>query len=78
MRSGQTPVQRYWKDLLEKVRRGELDPSVVITHHYPLSEASKGYQIFNDKQDNVIKIVLKPGLSSIQPGPSANVLGKQT
>jgi len=66
MRSGQTPVQRYWKELLEKVRRGELDPSVIITHRMPLSEAPKAYQIFNDKLDNVIKIVLKPEGASTQ------------
>jgi threonine dehydrogenase-like Zn-dependent dehydrogenase len=60
MRSGQTPVQHYWKELLGKVQRGELDPSVVITHHMSLRDAPKAYQIFNDKMDNVIKIVLKP------------------
>jgi threonine dehydrogenase-like Zn-dependent dehydrogenase len=58
MRSGQTPVQKYWKELLEKVRTGKLDPSVVITHRMPLKDAAKAYQIFDNKDDNVIKIVL--------------------
>jgi len=70
MRSGQTPVQRYWKELLGKVQRGELDPSVIVTHRMPLSEASKAYQIFNDKTDDVIKVVLKAN--------GSRVTGKQT
>jgi len=58
--TGQTPVHRYWKTLLEKVKNRELDPSIVVTHRMPLSDASKAYQIFNDKKDNVIKVVLFP------------------
>jgi threonine dehydrogenase-like Zn-dependent dehydrogenase len=58
--SGQTPVQRYWRDLLERIKRKELDPSIVVTHHMPIEDADKAYQIFNDKQDNSIKIVLNP------------------
>jgi threonine dehydrogenase-like Zn-dependent dehydrogenase len=58
--TGQTPVHKYWKDLLEKVKRGELDPSIVVTHRLPLTQAAEAYQIFNDKQDNVIKVILSP------------------
>jgi len=60
MRSGQTPVQKWWRELLDRVRRGELDPSVIITHHLPLSEAANAYKMFNEKTDNVIKVVLHP------------------
>jgi threonine dehydrogenase-like Zn-dependent dehydrogenase len=58
MHSGQTPVQHYWKGLLEKIRTGKLDPSVVITHRMPLRDAAKAYEIFDNKLDNVIKVVL--------------------
>eukprot|EP00775_Hariotina_reticulata_P009983 gene9983-10138_t len=61
MRGGQTPVQRYWPVLLPKVMAGELKPEKVITHVLPLSEAPKAYQLFNDKQDGCIKVVLQPG-----------------
>jgi len=60
MRGGQTPVQRYWHMLLDKVQKGELDPTAVITHIMPLEQASHAYEIFNQKTDNCVKVVLKP------------------
>jgi threonine dehydrogenase-like Zn-dependent dehydrogenase len=60
MRAGQTPVQHYWHKLLDMVKNGQLNPSVVITHELPLDKAADGYKMFNDKQDNCIKVVLKP------------------
>jgi threonine dehydrogenase-like Zn-dependent dehydrogenase len=59
--TGQCPVQNYWKELLEKVKRNELNPSVVVTHHLPLNEAPNAYKMFDDKTDEVIKVVLHPG-----------------
>ncbi len=46
--------------LLEKVQKGEIDPSFVITHRLPLSDGPGAYKIFRDKQDECIKVVLKP------------------
>ncbi|MBD2111830.1 MULTISPECIES: zinc-dependent alcohol dehydrogenase [Cyanophyceae] len=60
MRSGQTHVHKYLKPLLERVQKGEIDPSFVITHRLPLDEAPRAYKIFRDKEDNCIKVVLKP------------------
>jgi threonine dehydrogenase-like Zn-dependent dehydrogenase len=60
MRSGQTHVHRYLQPLLERIRRGEIDPSFVITHRLPLEEAPNAYKIFRDKKENCIKVVLKP------------------
>lgn len=57
---GQTHVQRYLRPLLDRVEQGEIDPSFVITHRLPLDEAPHGYKIFRDKQDDCIKVVLKP------------------
>lgn len=57
---GQTHVHRYLNTLLERVQNGEIDPSFVITHRLPLDQAPHGYEIFNNKKDNCIKIVLKP------------------
>lgn len=57
---GQTHVQRYLAPLLERIQRGEIDPSFVITHHLALDEAPHGYEIFKHKEDGCIKIVLKP------------------
>ena len=64
MAAGQTPVQAYWFKLLDLIKQGKLTPEMVITHELPLSEAAQGYQIFNDKTDNCVKVVLKPGLKA--------------
>ena len=60
IRTGQCHVHRYLKPLLERIQNGEIDPSFVITHHMPLSQAPEGYAMFKDKQDECIKVVLKP------------------
>jgi len=57
---GQTHMHKYLRPLLERVQKGEIDPSFVITHRLPLDEASHGYDIFKNKKDNCIKVVLKP------------------
>jgi threonine dehydrogenase-like Zn-dependent dehydrogenase len=60
IRTGQCHVHKYLKPLLERIQNGEIDPSFVITHHMPLSQAPEGYAMFKDKQDECIKVVLKP------------------
>jgi threonine dehydrogenase-like Zn-dependent dehydrogenase len=60
IKTGQTHVHRYLGPLLERVQKGEIDPSFVITHQLSLDEAPEGYEIFKNKQDECIKIVLKP------------------
>jgi threonine dehydrogenase-like Zn-dependent dehydrogenase len=60
MRTGQCHVQRYWKRLLGYVQNGEIDPSFVITHRMKLDDAPHGFDIFNNKEDDCIKVVLKP------------------
>jgi threonine dehydrogenase-like Zn-dependent dehydrogenase len=60
VKMGQTHVHRYLRPLMERVERGEIDPSFVITHRMRLDEAPEAYKIFRDKQDRCIKVVLKP------------------
>ena len=50
----------YVPELLEHVRQGRIDPSFVVTHRLPLSEAAYGYHIFREKRDGCVKIVLDP------------------
>ena len=57
---GQTHVQKYMPMLFEKIEAGEIDPSFIITHKMKLEDAPKGYDIFNNKEDKCIKVVLKP------------------
>jgi threonine dehydrogenase-like Zn-dependent dehydrogenase len=60
IRTGQTHVQRYMRPLLERIEKGEIDPSFVITHRMALDEAPLAYRLCRDKQDDCIKVVLKP------------------
>jgi threonine dehydrogenase-like Zn-dependent dehydrogenase len=60
MRTGQCHVQRYMKPLLERIQNGDIDPSFVVTHRMSLDEAPQGYDTFMNKEDDCIKIVLKP------------------
>ncbi len=58
IRSGQCHVQKYMRPLLERISNGEIDPTFVITHRMPLEEAPKGYELFKQKQDDCLKVVL--------------------
>ncbi len=58
--TGQCHVQRYMKPLLERIQKGEIDPSFVITHRCRLDDAPSMYRTFRDKQDECLKVVLKP------------------
>jgi threonine dehydrogenase-like Zn-dependent dehydrogenase len=49
------------RPLLERIERGEIDPSFVITHRTTLDEAPDMYRTFREKQDECIKVVLTPG-----------------
>ena len=60
LKSGQCHVHRYMKPLLEKIESGLIDPSFVVTHTLSLDEAPSGYETFLRKQDDCIKVVLKP------------------
>jgi threonine dehydrogenase-like Zn-dependent dehydrogenase len=60
IKTGQCHVQRYMRPLLERIERGELDPSFVITHQIRLDDAPKGYDMFVNKEDECVKVVLKP------------------
>jgi threonine dehydrogenase-like Zn-dependent dehydrogenase len=60
IKTGQTHVQNYMRPLLERIQNGDIDPSFVITHQMSLEDGPKGYEMFKNKEDNCIKVVLKP------------------
>ncbi|MFF4197220.1 zinc-dependent alcohol dehydrogenase [Nonomuraea sp. NPDC001831] len=60
IRTGQCHVQRYTAPLLDRIRAGEIDPSFVISHRMPLSEAPHAFDLFKHKQDECNKVVLTP------------------
>ncbi len=57
---GQTHVQKYLRPLLERIARGEIDTSFIITDQPPLDQAPQAYATFKKRQDGCIKVVLKP------------------
>jgi S-(hydroxymethyl)glutathione dehydrogenase/alcohol dehydrogenase len=60
LKMGQAPVIHYIPELYAKIKKGEFDPTDIITHRLPLTEAEHGYEIFDEKKDDCIKVVLKP------------------
>jgi threonine dehydrogenase-like Zn-dependent dehydrogenase len=60
LKMGQTHVHRYLKPLFELIESGEIDPSFIVTHIFPLEEASDAYEIFKHKMNGCIKVVMKP------------------
>jgi threonine dehydrogenase-like Zn-dependent dehydrogenase len=60
LRMGQTHVHRYLRQLLEHIEQDRIDPSFIISHRWPLSQAPEAYRMWNDKSDDCTKIVLDP------------------
>ncbi|MCU9615059.1 glutathione-dependent formaldehyde dehydrogenase [Caldibacillus lycopersici] len=60
IRTGQAPVIHYMPKLYDLIAQGKIDIGDVVTHVLPLDKAKHGYEIFDTKQDNCVKVVLKP------------------
>jgi threonine dehydrogenase-like Zn-dependent dehydrogenase len=60
LKMGQTHVHKYLRPLLDRIRQGEIDPSAIITHRLKLDDAPQIYETFRNKEDNCIKVVLRP------------------
>jgi S-(hydroxymethyl)glutathione dehydrogenase/alcohol dehydrogenase len=57
---GQAPVHNYVDELLALVKDGKVRLDDIITHTLPIAEAPRGYDIFCNKEDDCVKVVLKP------------------
>jgi S-(hydroxymethyl)glutathione dehydrogenase/alcohol dehydrogenase len=60
VRAGQAPVHNYIDHLLSLIQKGAVRIDDIISHIMPLSDAPLGYQLFNERKDNCVKVVLKP------------------
>lgn len=60
LKMGQALVIHYMPELYQMIRDKKFDPTDIITHRVNLSDAEKMYEIFDEKKDNCIKVVLKP------------------
>jgi threonine dehydrogenase-like Zn-dependent dehydrogenase len=61
LKMGQTHVHRYMRPLLKLVEEGRIEPSFVISHRIPLSDAPAAYDMFLNKEEGCVKVLLKPG-----------------
>ncbi len=61
IKTGQTHVQAYTQPLLKLIQAGDIDPSFIVTHPASLEDAPAMYKKFRDKEDGVIKVVMRPG-----------------
>ena len=53
-------VELIMEELIKMIEKGELDPLPLITHRMSLADAEKGFSIFCDRTEPVVKIALKP------------------
>src|ERR1700750_2554543 len=60
MKMGQTNMHNYMKPLLERIEKGQIDPSYIISHRITLEQAPEMYKVWRDKRENVTKIVIDP------------------
>jgi len=57
---GRCPARHYMEKLLPIVQSKKYDLRAIISHRLPLAEGVRGYEIFNNKLDNCIKVLLQP------------------
>jgi len=58
IKCGQAPVQKYWKEVIEYLQNGEMDPSFLITHTGTLSDAPRFYELFYQRKENILKSMM--------------------
>lgn len=63
LKTGQTHVQHYMPALLNAILEEKIDTTFLISHTLPLEQAPQGYKMFHDNQNEVTKVVLKPGMA---------------
>lgn len=61
VKTGQTHVQKYTQPLLDMILDDKINTTFLISHRMPLEEAAQGYKIFKEEQNDVTKVVLRPG-----------------
>ncbi len=60
LKGGQAPVHKYIDELLGFVQEGRVRLNDIITHRLPLSRVAYAYDIFKEKKDNCVKVILDP------------------
>lgn len=63
---GQTHVHAFLPELLDLIEKGHLTPEEIITHHLPLEDAARGYEIFEKRLEGCRKVILVPGMKATE------------
>jgi threonine dehydrogenase-like Zn-dependent dehydrogenase len=63
VKSGQTHVQKFSKELLALIGEGRLDTTFLISHRSSLEDAPEMYRHWHDEQNDYTKIILKPEMA---------------
>jgi threonine dehydrogenase-like Zn-dependent dehydrogenase len=64
--NGQAPVHKYWEELLEMIRKGELDPTIMLTHRFSLEDMEEVYKKFDARkeEDGIMKVFVETKFSA--------------
>ena len=62
LKMGQCPAQKYTDLILNIIKENKFDATDIITHILPLEQGEHAYEIFDEKKEGCIKVVLKPGM----------------
>ncbi len=60
LKMGKCNARNYIAPLMPLIQQGKVDPTKIITHRLPLEDAPQGYRIFDHKEEQAIKVILKP------------------
>ncbi len=60
LKMGQCPAQAYVEPILKLIKDKKFDATDIITHKLSLDDGKHAYEIFDKKEDNCIKVILKP------------------
>lgn len=66
---GQAPIQRHWDQCLTHIENGDFDPTIILTHRFPLEQCVEAYRRFDRKEAGIMKTFLQTRFSEPQmPG----------
>lgn len=74
--NGQAPVHKYWEDLLEQIKSGDLDPLQMVSHRYRIEDIDKVYYLFDKREDGIQKVFVetKFSLPACEGSPKLTIL----
>ncbi|KAK1757022.1 GroES-like protein [Echria macrotheca] len=61
---GQAPVHKYWKELLEMLEKGEVDPTIMLTHRFRLEDIDKAYRLQEKREQGLVKCFVETRFSA--------------